>query len=45
MYSDQRVLIAGATTCVSGSVCSKQNDYYSQCMYVFFNIHGLGRIS
>ncbi|EIW60188.1 cellobiohydrolaseII [Trametes versicolor FP-101664 SS1] len=22
----------GATTCVSGSVCSKQNDYYSQCI-------------
>ncbi|KAF7431070.1 hypothetical protein PC9H_006788 [Pleurotus ostreatus] len=22
----------GATTCVSGSVCSKQNDWYSQCI-------------
>ncbi|KAI0093900.1 cellobiohydrolase II [Irpex rosettiformis] len=22
----------GATTCVSGSVCTKQNDYYSQCL-------------
>nr|AAF35251.1 cellobiohydrolase [Trametes versicolor] len=22
----------GRTTCVSGSVCSKQNDYYSQCI-------------
>ncbi|PIL24272.1 hypothetical protein GSI_14025 [Ganoderma sinense ZZ0214-1] len=22
----------GATTCVSGSVCTKQNDYYSQCI-------------
>ena len=25
---------AGATTCVSGSVCTKLNDYYSQCLYV-----------
>ena len=24
--------IAGATTCASGSVCTEQNDYYSQCM-------------
>ncbi|KAL0946046.1 hypothetical protein HGRIS_012319 [Hohenbuehelia grisea] len=23
---------SGATTCVSGSVCSKLNDYYSQCI-------------
>nr|BAF80327.1 cellobiohydrolaseII [Polyporus arcularius] len=23
---------SGATTCVSGSVCTKQNDYYSQCL-------------
>ncbi|KAK7694064.1 Beta-glucosidase cel3A [Cerrena zonata] len=23
---------SGATTCVSGSVCTKQNDYYSQCI-------------
>ncbi|KAF4569516.1 hypothetical protein EYR36_009309 [Pleurotus pulmonarius] len=22
----------GATTCVSGSICSKQNDWYSQCI-------------
>ncbi|CDO73586.1 Carbohydrate-Binding Module Family 1 / Glycoside Hydrolase Family 6 protein [Trametes cinnabarina] len=22
----------GSTTCVSGSVCTKQNDYYSQCI-------------
>lgn len=44
MYSDQLVLAAGATTCVSGSVCSKQNDYYSQCMYVFLNLHGICRI-
>ncbi|KAI0800239.1 hypothetical protein C8Q74DRAFT_1235266 [Fomes fomentarius] len=23
---------SGATTCVSGAVCTKQNDYYSQCI-------------
>ncbi|KAG7091440.1 hypothetical protein E1B28_010476 [Marasmius oreades] len=22
----------GATTCVAGSICTKQNDYYSQCL-------------
>ena len=22
----------GPTTCVAGSVCTKQNDYYSQCL-------------
>ncbi|RPD66446.1 cellobiohydrolaseII [Lentinus tigrinus ALCF2SS1-7] len=24
---------SGATTCASGSVCTKQNDYYSQCIF------------
>lgn len=23
---------AGATTCVSGTVCTVSNDYYSQCL-------------
>ncbi|KAH9846046.1 beta-glucosidase [Lenzites betulinus] len=28
----QQLCRTGGTTCVSGSVCTKQNDYYSQCL-------------